>query len=90
MWIERMKLIVKELHDNGYVHGGLRLPNFIVDGERLLLVDFDWGGKSGEATFPNTRLRPILRSDQRETLITRERDEEVLGNTIKNIKGLCA
>ncbi|KAH9036403.1 hypothetical protein EDB84DRAFT_1269134 [Lactarius hengduanensis] len=54
-WIERMKLIVKELHDNGYVHGDLCIPNFIVDGERLLLVDFDWGGKSGKVTFPNTR-----------------------------------
>jgi tRNA A-37 threonylcarbamoyl transferase component Bud32 len=38
-----MDEIVETLHEHGYVHGDLRVPNFIVDGERLCLVDFDWG-----------------------------------------------
>ena len=36
IWIQGMKSIIKKLHDNGYVHGDLRLPNFIVADRQLL------------------------------------------------------
>ena len=35
-WLKQIDEIVKTLHDHGYVHGDLRVPNFIVDKERLL------------------------------------------------------
>ena len=85
-WTQKMISIVKDIHDNSYVHGDLRLPNFIIDGERLLLVDFDWGGKGGKATFPNARLQPVLRSNRQEILITKDRDKQVLADTIEYIK----
>ena len=48
-WLTEMDKIIKELHDNDYVHGDLHHPNFIADRESLWLIDFDWGGKQGEA-----------------------------------------
>jgi hypothetical protein len=86
IWIQEMKTIVTELHNNGYVHGDLRLPNFIVDGKRLLLVEFDWGGECDKATFPDARLHPILRSNRQERLITKGHDKKVLVDTIECIK----
>ena len=77
-WLKKMGEVVKMLHQHGYVHGDLRLPNFIVDGERLLLIDFDWGGQEGQATFPDIRLHPILRKGRGDMLIRKHHDEAVL------------
>ena len=57
-WMNKMEEIVKAFHEHGYVHGDLRVPNFIVDNEKLLLIDFNWGGKEGEAKFPRCRTCP--------------------------------
>jgi len=59
-WLKKMDEVVKVLHKHDYVHGDLCPPNFTVDEERLLLIDFDWGGKEGQATFPDAQLHPIL------------------------------
>lgn len=80
-WLNDIDEIVSVFHAEGYVHGDLRPPNFIVDGEKLLLVDFDWGGKEKEVMFPLERLHPILRGSRSETYITKERDEVVMKNT---------
>jgi hypothetical protein len=45
-WLQKMDEVVKMFHQHGYVHGDLRPPNFIVDGERLLLID--WPGRAGD------------------------------------------
>ena len=47
------------LHEKGYVHGDLRLCNIIFHGDGTAhLIDFDWAGKFGEATFPvNVRVK---------------------------------
>ncbi|KAG8899675.1 hypothetical protein FRB99_006506 [Tulasnella sp. 403] len=55
--IGKVKEAVKVLHDSGYVFGDLREPNIMVvrkeEGEAVpILVDFDWCGKQGEATYP--------------------------------------
>jgi serine/threonine protein kinase len=84
-WLKTMGEIVKTLHQHGYVHGDLRPPNFIVDGERLLLIDFDWGGREGQATFPDTPIRPILRRDRGDMVIYKYHDENVLKDTQKEI-----
>ncbi len=68
------------------MHGDLRPPNFIVDEERLLLIDFDWGGKEGQATFPDAQLHPILRKSRGDMLIQKRHDENVLANTKKLIE----
>jgi len=80
-WLEEIVDIVSQFHAQGYVHGDLRPPNFIVDGERLLLIDFDWGGKETEATFPRARLDPILRDSRLEMQITKKHDERVMQYT---------
>jgi hypothetical protein len=56
-------------------------PNFIVNDGRLFLIDFDWGGKVGEATFARKRLHPILREGRGDTWITKEHDKRVMGYT---------
>jgi hypothetical protein len=85
-WIDQMGEMIKKIHLNGYVHGDLRPPNFIVEGGRLLLVDFDWGGKEGHATFPDIPLLPILREGRRAMKITQQHDNNVLADTIRQIK----
>jgi serine/threonine protein kinase len=85
-WLTKMDEIVEKFHKNGYVHGDLRPPNFIADGERLLLIDFDWGGKEGEATFPDTRILPVLRKDRGDMLIKRHHDTNVLAYTKQEIR----
>jgi hypothetical protein len=80
-WRNDMDKIVGAIHTKGYVHGDLRPPNFIVDGDKLLLVDFDFGGKEMEVTFPDASLHPILRKNRSETHPTRWRDKLVLEDT---------
>jgi hypothetical protein len=84
-WMNEMDQVVEEFHAEGYVHGDLRPPNFIVDGERLVLVDFDWGGRETQATFPDAQLHQILRPNRLETRPTKQLDKFVLDYTKKNI-----
>ncbi len=85
-WLEEMRNITKSFHTEGFVHGDLRLPNFIIKEEKLYLVDFDWGGKEGETTFPDVRLRSDLRNGRGDIFIKKSHDEKVLANTIKEIE----
>ena len=80
-WMKQIDEIVSTLHEHGYVHGDLRVPNFIVDEERLLLIDFDWGGKEGQATFPDAELLPMLRANRDVELIEKEDDRNVVAFT---------
>ena len=47
---------VRILHDRGFVHGDLRDCNMMCMKEggarRVLLLDFDWAGRTGEARYP--------------------------------------
>ena len=85
-WLKQINHIVTAFHGQGYVHGDLRPPNFIVNGETLLLVDFDWGGKEMEATFPDAQLHPIIRTNRDERQITKERDDMVSKDTQHQIR----
>jgi len=86
-WLKDIDNVVKQFHAQGYVHGDLRPPNFIVNNGRLFLIDFDWGGKEGEATFPRKRLHPILREGRFETRITKEHDKRAMEYTKSHISG---
>jgi len=77
-WLEEMDKMVAAIHGAGYVHGDLRPPNFVVDGKKLLLIDFDWGGNEGDAMFPDIELQRIIRIDRNDTMITKEHDQRVL------------
>jgi len=80
-WLEEMDEMVAAIHGAGYVHGDLRPPNFVVDGKKLLLIDFDWGGNKGDAMFPDIELQRIIRIDRNDTMITKAHDQRVLAHT---------
>ncbi|KAJ7724232.1 hypothetical protein B0H16DRAFT_1333673, partial [Mycena metata] len=47
--------VLTALHDEGFVFGDLRGPNIILPDDRsrsVVLLDFDWAGKAGEARYP--------------------------------------
>lgn len=44
-----MQTLVKSLHAENLVHGDLRYPNIICNGEKVMIVDFDWAGREGES-----------------------------------------
>jgi hypothetical protein len=52
--IEKLRKAVTLLHLKGLVFGDLRSPNILSDDEdNLMLIDFDWCGEEGEATYPS-------------------------------------
>ena len=63
-WKTDIKALVDGFHREDLVHGDLRLVNFLFtrskNPRRMLLVDFDWGGKEGEVAFPHELLNEEL------------------------------
>ena len=51
--VDSLRTAVKILHDQGFVFGDLRSPNVLVEGDRAVLIDFDWCGKEGEVRYPS-------------------------------------
>ena len=86
-WIGDLRVLVKSFHDKGLVHGDLREPNIICDGEQVMLIDFDWGGAAGEASYPRANLNPELIDGRASTdvEITKGDDIRVLENTITKL-----
>jgi hypothetical protein len=84
-WLKDIDNVVNQFHAHGYVHGDLRPPNFIVNGDKLFLIDFDWGGNEGDATFPRKRLHTILRDSRSDTRITKEDDKRTVDYTKRHI-----
>ncbi|KAF8551667.1 hypothetical protein OG21DRAFT_1486834 [Imleria badia] len=89
-WINRLNEVVEELHKNGFVHGDLRPPNILCDpkSDRVMLLDFDWGGKAGDACYPHRRLNPQLTEgrDMSSLKITEDDDKRVLNKTLEYIR----
>ena len=54
--LDDVRNAVNELHNASLVYGDLRRPNILIhktdDGERAMLVDFDWVGHHGQAQYP--------------------------------------
>ncbi|KAI9460082.1 hypothetical protein F5148DRAFT_1001036 [Russula earlei] len=81
--------LMEDFHDRGFVHGDLREPNILYDGERMILLDFDWGGKVGDAMYPTGLLTNELtdgRAEDALSTISKDDDRRVLLNTINTIK----
>jgi len=97
-WKGNIGGLVKDFHRMGLIHGDLRLPNFIFtkDGPpRMLLVDFDLGGRVGQVCFPRGELAEELRplDGQVERLdrpITKDDDDRVLAGTFQRLDQLAA
>ncbi|KAF8547814.1 hypothetical protein OG21DRAFT_1392989, partial [Imleria badia] len=51
-WTHDLQEMVKTMHDEDYVHGDLRPPNILCVEDRVMVFDFDWGGKVGKASYP--------------------------------------
>ncbi|KAH8977111.1 hypothetical protein EDB86DRAFT_2863378 [Lactarius hatsudake] len=86
-WKDDLKALVQAFHDEDLVHGDLRKPNMICNEEDIFLLDFDWGGQVGEASYPCAWLNPDL-TDGREDIglgITKDDDIRILRNTLANI-----
>ncbi|KAH8091727.1 kinase-like domain-containing protein [Cristinia sonorae] len=47
------------LHNAGFVYGDLRSPNVMLSKSSLKLIDFDWAGKEGVATYPRRLSKDI-------------------------------
>ena len=53
--LDQIVAVVKHLqyfHSKGFVHGDIRLLNMVFSEEKSQLIDFDFGGKVGEAKYP--------------------------------------
>ena len=84
-WKTQLQGLVAKFHDQGFVHGDLRDANILSgDGGCVKLVDFDWGGRDGEVSYPTSRLHPELtdgRSSE-DLRITKADDLRILGDTL--------
>ena len=94
-WKQEILALVQAFHEEDLVHGDLRLRNFIFTKEsphRILLVDFDWGGKAGKTFFPPGRLNEELQvQDGRlDRPITKEHDRKVLKGTFELLEQVAA
>ncbi|KAK2459963.1 hypothetical protein APHAL10511_007969 [Amanita phalloides] len=81
-----LRELVRSFHGEGWVHGDLRRPNMICNGETVMLLD--WGGKIGEARYPTALLCDELRNGRHNTdaKITKDDDLRVLENAIQDLK----
>jgi hypothetical protein len=90
-WEKDLTHLVEEFHGEGFVHGDLRDANLFVRAgkpEMIMLVDYDWGGKHGEASFPTRLLHEELTGGEelKSLEITKEHDIRVLRTTFLNLR----
>ncbi|KAI9455722.1 hypothetical protein HD554DRAFT_264198 [Boletus coccyginus] len=84
----QLKALVASFHGEGLVHGDLRSPNIVCNDQGVVVIDFDWGGKLGEASYPISQLNPDLTEgrDSTDLKITKEDDIRVLNKTLKYLE----
>ncbi|KAG9312967.1 hypothetical protein JVU11DRAFT_6403 [Chiua virens] len=84
-WAKDLTKLAKEVHDAGYVHGDIRAPNIICSGDKIALLDFDWGGEKKIVSYPSRKLNPQLTRgrDMRNLMITEDDDIRVLRETLQ-------
>jgi hypothetical protein len=86
---ENWKTVLQELvamfHNRDFVHGDLRDANIISgDDGRVQIVDFDWGGRVGEVSYPTPKLNAELVDGRslEDLRITKADDLRILANTL--------
>jgi len=90
-WNDDLKMLVKDFHDKGWVHGNLREANFIVptkEPDKIMLVDFDWGGEPGNVFYPRWMLDEnlIYGMTTESYQITKENDVRVLTAALESLR----
>lgn len=84
-WVTDLQELVAKFHDQGFVHGDLRDANILSgDDGCVKLVDFDWGGRDGEVSYPTPNLNPeLIEGRSSDGLrITKEDDLRILMNML--------
>jgi hypothetical protein len=79
---------VSGFHNEGWVHGDLRDANLIVGNEnpgQVMLVDFDWGGRNGQVSYPTALVHEELVKPGGDLCITKEHDDYVLAHTLAKL-----
>jgi len=89
-WKKELQDLVDKFHSAGLVHGDLRDANILCKEESMWLIDFDWGGKDGEAFYPTAMLNPELLDGRmsNDLRITKEDDDRVLKKTLSKLQAL--
>ncbi|KAH9000572.1 hypothetical protein EDB86DRAFT_3242369 [Lactarius hatsudake] len=87
-WMTELRQLMNNFHAADLVHGDLRDVNILCKGESVMLVDFDWGGKVGKASFPTLNLHPELLKDRvsESLMITKGDDVRVLTTTLDKLR----
>jgi len=87
-WAKELLDLVQALHEEGFVHGDLRDTNIICAGDIMMLIDFDWAGREGDAAYPHLRLNPALLNGRvsKDLKIMKEDDMRVFMNTLKMLR----
>ncbi|KAH9077692.1 hypothetical protein EDB83DRAFT_2548709 [Lactarius deliciosus] len=86
-WKQELENLMESFYAKNLVHGDLRDVNIICRGDSVMLLDFDWGGKVGEASYPTLALNPEL-LDGRVTddlMISISDDTRVLRKTLDKL-----
>jgi hypothetical protein len=86
-WKDQLQTLMNNFHGQDLVHGDPRVPNIVCEGESVLLLDFDWGGRVGEARYPTWNLNDELLDGRvsQDLRITKEDDRRVLTNTLNQL-----
>ncbi|KAH9039991.1 hypothetical protein EDB84DRAFT_1559955 [Lactarius hengduanensis] len=63
-WMMELRQLMNNFHAADLVHGDLRDTNILCKGKSVMLVDFDWGGTVGKASYPTLDLNPELLKDR--------------------------
>ena len=86
-WIVELRELVNLFHSHDLVHGDLRNANILCnDDGKMFLLDFDWGGKVGEARYPTLELhQDLLVADRISDIISKEDDIRVLKKTLDKL-----
>jgi len=86
-WTDELQCLMDNFHAEGLVHGDLRDANIICKEDRVMLIDFDWGGKDGEVFYPRANLNDELQQGRAsdDLRITKEDDRRVLRKTLAKL-----
>jgi hypothetical protein len=89
-WNDGITQLMQDFHAKGWVHGDLRSANLVISAEqpdKIMLLDFDWGGTCREVFYPTALLNQVLVDKTVDDLrITKENDIRVLKTTFEELQ----
>ena len=93
-WKKNIGDLVRKFNEKGWVHGDLRPANFVFtkNPPKMLLVDFDWGGKHDQVEFPDLPLNDELRVKNDQLCgrrITEQHDRDCLTRVFTWLDAKC-